>query len=61
MFLKFCESKGVDKIYRVPENSQHQRVVKVLNRTIQNCFTSAKHHKSKKYNLEESYNNFLIY
>ena len=38
-----------------------QRAVEVFNRTVQNHFILSKDHKKKKYNLEESINDFLIY
>ena len=57
---KFCESKGIAKIYEVYYNPHHQGIVKIFNRTVQNFFTSIKTHKKKKYNLKESYNDYFI-
>ena len=37
---KFGESKGIARIYRVPYNHQHQGVVEVFNRIVQNIFIS---------------------
>ena len=58
---KFCESKGIARIYGVPYNPQHQGSVEAFNRTVQNFLTSAKDHQKDRYNLEESINDFLIY
>ena len=58
---KFCESKGIARIYRVSYNPQHQGAVEAFNRTVQNFLTSAKDHQKDRYNLEESINDFLIY
>ena len=38
-----------------------QRTVEIFNRTVQNHFSSAKDRKKEKYNLKESYNEFVIY
>ena len=57
---KFCESKGIARIYKVPYSPQHQRAVKVFSRAAQNSLPHQKITKGK-YDLEESYNDFLIY
>ena len=58
---KFCESKGIDRIYGVPYNPQHQGAVEAFNNTVQNFLTPTKDHQKDRYNLEESINDFLIY
>ena len=61
IFEEFCESKGIAKIYEVLYNSQHQEAVEVFIITIQSLSTSPKDNKNEKYNLERSYNTFLMY
>ena len=58
---KICESKGIARIYEVHYNPQHQGAVKVSNEFFEIYLPQLKTTKRKKYNLKESYNDFLIY
>ena len=48
-------------IFGTPYNPQHQEVVEVFNRAIQDFLTMAKDHQREKYNIEECLSDFLIY
>ena len=54
----FSESKGIARTYGVPYSPQHQVAEEASNRTV-----SLPQQKStkRKYNLKESYYDFLIY